>query len=138
MFRKILVAYDASKQAEAAFACALEIAARFGAEMFVVSVARPPEPATRVELDAVIDAAKAHYEERFVVLREAAAKKGVLLRSEVKVGHPAEQIVIAAERESADLIVMGRRGKTMIERWMLGSVSARVLAYAHYPVLVLN
>jgi nucleotide-binding universal stress UspA family protein len=56
----------------------------------------------------------------------------------IDMGHPAEQIVRVAERENANLIVMGRRGKTTIERWMLGSVSERVLRYAHGSVLVVR
>jgi nucleotide-binding universal stress UspA family protein len=138
MFQKILVAYDGSKQAESAFLHALEMAVRFRSEILVLSVARPPEPATRVELEAVIDNAKEHFEQAFVRLAAEAAARGVSLRSEVHVGHPAEQIVLAAERERAELIVMGRRGKTTLERWMLGSVSERVVRYAHGPVLVVQ
>ncbi|MBI3725542.1 universal stress protein [bacterium] len=138
MFRRVLVAYDVSSQAESAFAHGLEIAERFRAALLVVSVVRLPEPATRVELDAVIDDGKEHYEVAFARLRTAAAAKSVALRTEIQVGHPAEQIVLAAEREHADLIVMGRRGKSTIERWMLGSISERVLRYAHCPVLVVR
>jgi nucleotide-binding universal stress UspA family protein len=50
----------------------------------------------------------------------------------------AEQLVLAAERHHADLIVMGRRGKSTFKRWMLGSISERVLGYAHCPVLVIH
>jgi nucleotide-binding universal stress UspA family protein len=138
MFRKIVVAYDGSKEAESAFRHALEIAERFQAELLVVSIARPPEPANRVELEAVLDDARVHFEELFANLRAAARERGMNLRTEVDVGHPAEQIVRAAEREHADLIVMGRRGKTAIQRWMLGSVSERVLRYASSPVLVVR
>jgi nucleotide-binding universal stress UspA family protein len=46
--------------------------------------------------------------------------------------------VIAAEREKVQLIIMGRRGKTMFKRWMLGSISERVLRYAHCAVLVVH
>ena len=60
------------------------------------------------------------------------------LETEVDVGHPAEQLVLAAERHHADLIVMGRRGKSTFKRWMLGSISERVLRYAHCPVLVIH
>jgi nucleotide-binding universal stress UspA family protein len=46
--------------------------------------------------------------------------------------------VIAAEREKVQLIIMGRRGKTMFKRWMLGSISERVLRYAHCAVLLVH
>src|SRR5215472_500623 len=47
----------------------------------------------------------------------------------VRVGHPAETLVRMAEEEGCDLIVLGRRGLTSVQRWMLGSVSERVLRY---------
>ena len=54
------------------------------------------------------------------------------------VGHAAEQILRAEEDIHADLIVMGRRGLTRATRWLLGSVSERVLRYAHCPVTVVK
>ena len=138
MFGRILVAYDTSDQAESAFRHALELAVRFQADLLVLAVARPSEPPTRVELQAEIDRARQHYEEAFIRLRAAAGKRGVAIRTAVEVGHPAEQIVRTAEKEHSELIVMGRRGKTKLERWMLGSVSERVLRYAHCPVLVVR
>jgi nucleotide-binding universal stress UspA family protein len=138
MFQRIVIAFDGSDQAGSAFRHALAIAARFGAELLVVSVAEPPEPATRVELSASIDAARERFEAAFERLRAAAAAEGVPIRTEVDVGHPAEQIVLAAERERADVIVMGRRGLSTIERWVLGSVSDRVVQHAHCPVLVVR
>jgi nucleotide-binding universal stress UspA family protein len=138
MFERILVAYDTSDQSESAFRNGLELAARFQAELLVLSIARPPEPPTRVELQAELESARQHYEEAFARLRAAASKRGVVIQTAVEVGHPAEQIVRIAERERSELIVMGRRGKTKLERWMLGSVSERVLRYAHCPVLVVH
>ena len=138
MFQRIVVAYDGSAQAESAFDHALELAARLSAQLLVVSVVRPPEPATRIELEAILDAARQHFEEAFVRLRERAASRRVALKAETAVGHPAEQIVAFAEQDGADLIVMGRRGKTAFARLMLGSVSERVLRYAHCPVLVVR
>jgi nucleotide-binding universal stress UspA family protein len=138
MFERILVAYDGSKQADQAFAHALEIAARFRAELLVLSIARPPEPAVEAEVCAAIDSATAHFEEAFAALATRAGTRGVTLRTDIAVGHPAEQIVIAAEREKVQLIIIGRRGKTMFKRWMLGSISERVLRYAHCAVLVVH
>jgi len=138
MFSRILVAYDTSEHAQSAFEHALELAARLHTSLLVVAVARPSEPPTRVELEAELDHARTHYEEAFARLRAAAKKRGVDLHTTVEVGHPAEQIVRTAEREHCELIVMGRRGKTQLERWMLGSVSERVLRYAHCPVLVVR
>jgi len=56
----------------------------------------------------------------------------------VRVGHPAEQIVHMASEEDVDLIAMGHRGKTIVARWLLGSVSKRVLSYAHCTVAIVR
>ena len=44
-------------------------------------------------------------------------------------GHPAEQIVHLAELRHVDLVVLGRRGRSKISRWVLGSVSERLMRY---------
>lgn len=51
-------------------------------------------------------------------------------------GDPATAILEVAAKESADLIVMGTRGLGTAERWLIGSVSDKVLHHAHCSVLV--
>ena len=46
----------------------------------------------------------------------------------VRVGHPAEQIALLANEEGVDTIVMGHRGESFMQRWLLGSVAKRVLS----------
>jgi nucleotide-binding universal stress UspA family protein len=60
------------------------------------------------------------------------------VETEVAVGHPAEQIIHKAEMMKADLVILGRRGTSLFEKWILGSVSERVLRYAHCPVMVVR
>lgn len=50
--------------------------------------------------------------------------------------HPVWGICQAAEREHADLIVMGSHGRTGIAHVLLGSVAERVVRHASCPVLV--
>jgi nucleotide-binding universal stress UspA family protein len=138
MLKTVLVAFDGSDQSRKAFDFALEVAARFEAKMVVVGVIRLPEPAISVEIDAMLDRGKEHFAEEFQRLGERARHLGVGIDLRVVVGHPAEQIVREAEDVHADLIVMGRRGMTRATRWILGSVSQRVMAYAHCPVTVVT
>jgi nucleotide-binding universal stress UspA family protein len=86
----------------------------------------------------MLDRGKSHFAEEFTQLSEQARETGVDLKSHVAVGHPAEQILRYAEDSHADLIVMGRRGTTRATRWILGSVSERVMRYAHCPVTVVK
>jgi nucleotide-binding universal stress UspA family protein len=57
--------------------------------------------------------------------------------SEVAFGDPAVEIVGAAERLGADLLIMGRRRAGGVRRAVLGSVVSGVLRRAPCPVLVL-
>jgi nucleotide-binding universal stress UspA family protein len=138
MIERILVAYDGSEQAEKAFHFALEIARRFDAGLFVLSVARPPEPPEAVETEAVIESATEYYRKGFEALADSARQAGIEPHLEVRVGHPADQIVHYANELGADMIVMGHRGKSFMARWLLGSVSKRVLSYAHCTVTIVR
>jgi nucleotide-binding universal stress UspA family protein len=136
MFKKLIVAFDGSEFALRAFDLALSMAEPDQAEIIVVSVAQPAEPATMVETSATIDAATEHFESQFEELRKKAAWRGVPLQTRIAVGHVADQIIRAAADEQADIIVLGHRGKSLVQRWLLGSVSKRVISYATCSVLV--
>lgn len=53
-------------------------------------------------------------------------------------GHPAEAIVRTAEKQKAELIVMGSRGLTDVRAFLLGSVSRKVVMHAGCPVLLIK
>jgi nucleotide-binding universal stress UspA family protein len=137
-FRKLLVGYDSSNESEKAVEVALSLADCVDASVLIFAVARPPEPSTSVELEAVLDDAKEHFEEGFRKIREKAKRYEIDLQTATAVGHPAEQIIHRAEADGIDLIILGRRGRSMISRMMLGSVSERTLRYAHCPVMVVH
>jgi len=138
MINKILIAYDGSESADHAYSFALDLAGKYQAELFVLTVARPPEFAEDVETEAVIENSKRHHEELLVPLKDQAASLGLRAQLEVAVGHPAEQIIFHAEQYGVDLVVLGHRGKSLLKRLLLGSVSKRVIQYADCPVLVVR
>jgi len=53
-------------------------------------------------------------------------------------GNPAETILKAASKQHADLIVMGAKGLAAMDRFLLGSVSTRVVQHANCAVLVVR
>ena len=134
--KRILVAYDGSESAGKAFELALDLAAKYAAEMDVLAVARPPEFGSEVEAGAVIENSKKHYHQVLKPLHSVAADTGLKVRFEVAVGHPAEQIVRHAETWGIDLIVVGHRGRSFFERLLIGSVAKHVIDHAHCAVLV--
>lgn len=138
MIQKILVAYDTSEQASKAFDLGLDLARRYSAALLVLAVARPPEPPQEVEAEAFIERTTEYFEGHFATLRESSKQANITPRFEVRVGHPADQIIHVANQEKVDMIVMGHRGKSMIQRWLLGSVSKRVISYAHCAVTIVR
>jgi nucleotide-binding universal stress UspA family protein len=55
-----------------------------------------------------------------------------------QLGKPAEEIMKIASKHHADLIVMGAKGLGAIARFLLGSVSTRVVQHATCSVLVVR
>jgi nucleotide-binding universal stress UspA family protein len=137
-FKKILIGYDGSAQGEKATETALELARSLDAKVLLFAVARPPEPATMVEVDAMLDDAREHFEEQFKKIVQRAKDVDVELQTDIAVGHPVEQIVHRAETDHVDLIVLGRRGKSRWEKMLVGSTAEKVLRYAHCPVMVVR
>jgi nucleotide-binding universal stress UspA family protein len=138
MFKTILIAYDGSEPADKAFERALDLASKYRARLLVLAVARPPDFAEDVETEAMLEHAREHFEAHFARLKQRAGAASVQTDFEIRIGHPAEQVVRFAEERSVDLIVTGHRGKGMFERWLLGSVSRLVIAYARCAVMVVR
>jgi nucleotide-binding universal stress UspA family protein len=138
MIAKILVAYDGSSQSRKAFDYALDLAVKYQAPLDVLSVARPTEPPVNVEIQAVLEHATEYFKSHFEEMKTRTSAAGISASFEVRVGHPAEQIVHMADEIKADVIVMGHRGEGLLQKWLLGSVAKRVLSYAHCTVIVVR
>lgn len=139
MIERLLVAYDGSDESKRAFEMGLEFATKFSAEVVVLSVARPPEPPVAVEMEAVLERASEYFRVHFHTLKESAMKRGITPQFEIRTGHPAEQIVLLANEQNVQMIVMGHRGGgSFLQRWRLGSVARRVMNYAHCTVVIVR
>jgi nucleotide-binding universal stress UspA family protein len=138
MITRILVAHDGSPTADKAYAMALDLAQKCGATLHAISVVRLPEFGEDIETAAMIEAGREHYEKLGQRLLEQAAGLQPPLQFHTVVGHPAEQVVSEAQKLGADLIVLGHRGKSLIQRWLTGSTTKQVMGYAHCAVLVVR
>ena len=65
-------------------------------------------------------------------------KAGFTAEPVCRLGRPAEEIMKAASKERADLIVMGAKGLSAVARFLIGSVSTRVVQHANCAVLVVR
>ena len=138
MIGKILLGYDGSGSADQALEFATGLARTFGSELHVLAIARPPEVGDDVETLAVVENARRRYEQLLKVVRTRLANESIKTEFHVVVGHPAEQLVRYAEAHNIDHIVVGHRGHTLFERWLIGSVARQVIAYAHCAVTVVR
>jgi nucleotide-binding universal stress UspA family protein len=138
MIRKLLVGYDGSESSKYALEFALEMAAKFGSQLHVVAVSRPPDFGTEVETEAIMEQSRKHIEELLDPVKGRLGGGPVPTRFEVLVGHPAEQLVRYAEGHGIDHIVVGHRGHTLFERLLIGSVARQVVAYARCAVTVVR
>jgi nucleotide-binding universal stress UspA family protein len=133
---KILVAYDGSESAQRALVQAAELATN-GAAVSVISVAEPLPQFGRAGTMMVPEEDEERLHE-LVDAKATLAGKGIDAAVVERKGDPATLIVDEAEHEHADLIVMGTRGLNTAKRWLMGSVSSRVVQHAPCNVLVVR
>lgn len=69
---------------------------------------------------------------------EQVTEAGCEVVQEVRWGDPAVVIITYAVENDVDLVVMGTRGKTGFERYLLGSVAEKVVRLAPMPVLTVH
>ena len=136
-YRKILVAYDGSSSARNALTVAARMARESKSWIKVLAVAPPYEG--DLELIGVRNIKETILGPGQKLLTEAQAiadHEDVHILKNLEQGEPYDRIVHVAEDENCDLIVMGRRGVTHVEREFIGSVTARVIGHTNRDVLV--
>jgi nucleotide-binding universal stress UspA family protein len=145
MYSAIVVGTDGSDTATEAVHHAVDLARLTGATIELVSAYEPvPAERLRVEArDAPFDAQWAinPREEVDATLDSGALlarSVGVICNTYARQGDPADAILDVAEERSADLIVVGNKGRTGARRFLLGSVPNRVSHHAPCAVLIIR
>lgn len=139
---QVVVGFDFSQSGRAAVERAIGVAIRAPWHVlhFVCVIdphfAFPSLPAKRVDIDY---AARVQEEVTSIVGQELAAKlvtDRIHFFVHARIGKPAQEILGVAEDVGADLIIVGSKGLTGIERAVLGSVSEKVVREAKCTVEV--
>ncbi|MFC1910161.1 universal stress protein [Chloroflexota bacterium] len=63
---------------------------------------------------------------------------GVKTYAAVVRGNPAEQIMEYADKNNVDLVIMSTRGRSGLSRWVMGSVTDKVVGHSTVPVLTIS
>lgn len=149
MYHKILLPTDGSKYAEKAAEHAIWIASQSDAEIIVLNVmdtsslvGLPAEDLTVRVTEILKEEAHKSLDKVDDLVREFKKEEGltkdIKLIKETKEGSPADVILKTVEDEGVDLIVMGTSGKHGLDRFLLGSVTEKVVRSANCPVLAVH
>ncbi len=138
--KKILWATDFSEEAEESLLYADAFAKTFKAKIVALHIV--PDFAAALydaayvikgELVQRVDAIKKEAENK---LKELSKEKGISFEILVREGTASKKIIEVAENEQVDLIVLGRRGMSAVEKLFIGSVANQVLRTSPVPILI--
>jgi nucleotide-binding universal stress UspA family protein len=139
--RSIVVGTDGSPSAEAAVRRAAEIAKGTGARVDLVT-AYPDVPTYRetIRSSAKAEPIDLRQVAESVLARESRAveDEGIEVTTHAREGDPAEVIIDVAQEQGADLIIVGARGLSGLQRFLLGSVSSKLSHHAPTSVMVVR
>jgi len=138
-YRKILVAVDGSESSRNAFRQACSIVRHDKSWITAITVIPPYQDQfqTLNVKEKVSRALKGEGDKIIADIEKIAKEEDVYVKFLCEEGSPADSILDIAEENFFDLVVTGRRGKTRLERSLIGSVSARVIGYSKSDVLVI-
>ncbi len=138
----ILFATDGSPSAQKALAEAIRLAKDAGSALEVLTVWQIPIVTAYGYTPSVGPEVIEDEQRRARVVAEAAVKTaeeaGVAATSEIREGDASQEICAAAREHDARLVVIGAHGWGAFKRWIMGSVSTRVVHEAPCPVLVVR
>lgn len=154
-FKKILVAVNNSPLGSHVFSAAIA-QARFNqaALKLLHCIQMMPEPAVPMAFDPGIqpNLSMNDYQTQQILMQEQveeaqalveryrqdALAQGVFIEAEYEVGDAGHLVCEAAQEWEADLVVIGRRGRSGLAEALLGSVSNYVIHHAPCSVLVIQ
>ena len=137
--RHILVPVDFSGYSISSYRFALELADKCGAKITLLHVVEPPYNfATAVE--GMLSMMEKNALSRMVQMKaEISGRKsnGADADIVVKHGRTAREILLQSKELSADLIIMGNKGQSGLQKMVLGSISSAIVEDSNIPVFVL-
>lgn len=142
MIGGLVVGFDGSPASHAALESTAVIAGAKRWPVHVVSVL-PPMSSYKLELKA--DQPPSEVEDLRRQLRDAAVRDAIgtdprreAWTQQIMIGNSANQIAKAAERRGADLIILGRSQRRMVDRLITGETTLQVMRCSSVPVLVVE
>ena len=135
LISKILLAVDGSETSSKAAENAIDLAERYRADLIALYIVPP-----NIKSSEIFDLAKENGQKIVDEVKHEASAKKLNVQTEVllDIGSVTKGIVEYAEKNNANLIVLGTRGISGIKRMLLGSTASGVVTYSHCPVIVVK
>jgi len=152
--KKILYATDLTKNSAFAFQYALDMALEHGAKIVILHVVEPIPPMVKHYVKGFVDEIK--WEEKIQYEQQVAVDQikhriaafcerqanlclpclELVSATLVRIGHPVDEILKAADEEACDLLILGTHGKGFLKHTFLGSVARSVSDRTRKPVFI--
>jgi len=146
VFTNILVALDGSEVSQRALIEAVDQARIWNAKLQIIyttttivldSLSMDPtyRMTNTLEMERILE------REGETVLESAkkiCAEKGITVLTHMKYGDAGNEIIVLAEQEKCDLIVIGSHGKSDLDRLLIGSVSSFVVTHNKVTTMVVR
>lgn len=139
IYKKILLPLDGSAYSEKAVEDAIFIAKASNAEIILLTVVEntfliglPADNTTREINELLENEAQKNIDK----IKEKL--EGIPITTIIEEGSPAEAILKTIKKENIDLVVMGSSGKKGFEKFIIGSVTDKVVNAARCKILIIH
>ena len=139
-FQRILVGCDFSEDSRLAYDYGLSLAQEFQSQLYIAHVLEPPvyrdlslqARDSREELETIL---QARLNEKLTAMVPPDAYAWCSPEAVLLKGRPDEQLIGYAQERNVDLIVLGAKGRGLVETLLVGSTTDRVMRQTPCPVL---
>jgi len=145
MIKRVMIATDGSDTSKKAAVIGIDIARRANGTVtavYVMDISRLshlPGYATLPGLkEKILALIQDEGRQAIEFVQDRAQVMSVPCNKIIAQGNPGEELLKAAREQEADLLVMGKIGRTAVEKFLLGSVAEKVVLQSTIPVLLIK
>ncbi|WP_435157694.1 universal stress protein [Haladaptatus sp. DFWS20] len=138
MYDRILLPTDGSEATDRAIEQALDLAKTYDARLYAISVVDQTAVPPDVRADILYEELQRECERALNDIEKKATDAGIDVRTSIPRGTPYRAILDFAEDHDIDLIVMGTHGRRGIDRYLLGSVTEKIVRLSEKPILTVR
>jgi len=139
--KKILIPVDTLELSEKMMEMARDLAEKFGSEIIILHVQPVLSDSFPPHLSLGLDYNGFHEISQQIVNNARSKFDGAnidSIRTHISEGNPASVIVDFAEHQQCDLILLSTHSLGSVRRFLLGSVTNKVVHHAKVPVLIVR